>query len=140
MRKSITAVALLLGVMITFTACETDNTSLLSDGVWKFENMTTDSENETIRGFILLGKAVLTDGTLEFNSDKTYILNAPLADEPQTGTWSLVGDDQLIMNGDDGNISTSNIQTLTKKELKYLETFVDENMDSYSVTTTWVKD
>lgn len=140
MNKIFSGIALISILLLSLTGCETDNTSLLSDGVWTFENLTTDSEDETIQGWVLIGKAFLVDATLEFNSDMTFILDAPIADEPQTGTWSLVGDDVLTMNTDGGVPSTSNIQTLSKKELKFIETFTDENLETYNTTTTWIRD
>ncbi len=126
-------------LLLTLTGCETDNKSLLTDGVWKFSNMTTDSEDQDIIALITLGKAILTDGTMEFKADETFILSAPLLQESQTGTWSLIGDDQLIMDNEGDLGSTANIDVLTKKELKYIETFVDTEMNRYNVTTSWSK-
>lgn len=127
-------------VLLSLTGCETDNKTLLTDGVWKFSNMTTDSEDQDIIAWVTLGKAILTDGTLEFKTDQSYILTAPLLEDPETGTWSLVGEDQLILDSDGDLGSTANIETLSKKELKYIETFVDAGMNSYSVTTSWSRD
>jgi hypothetical protein len=139
MKKLFPGIAMIIVTLLLVTGCETDNKTLLTDGVWKFSNMTTDSEDETIIGLITLGKAILTDGTLEFKADETYILSAPLLQESQTGTWSLIVDDQLIMDSDGDLVSTSNIETLSKSELKYIETLVDTEMNSYSVTTSWSK-
>ena len=88
-------------VMLTLTACEKDNTTLLTDGVWTFQNITTDSEDETIINLIALGKALLTDATMEFQEGGTYILTSPLIEDPSTGEWELIGDDQLILDPDD---------------------------------------
>jgi len=130
---------MLLFVMFTLTGCETDNKTLLTDGVWTFQNLTSDSEDETIVSLIALGKAVMTDATLEFQEAGTYILSSPLVDDPTTGDWSLIGE-QIIMTPDgDGLPSTSNIEALTKDKLSYKETFADEQMNSYTVTTTWTR-
>lgn len=125
--------------MLTLTACEKDNQTLLTDGVWTFKNLTTDSEDETITGLIAFAKALLTDATLEFQEGGTYIIDSPLANDPMTGDWQLVGDDQLILDPDDEALSTSNIETLSKNELVYLETFVDAQMNTYTVTTSWTR-
>ena len=130
---------MIIVTLLLVTGCETDNKSLLTDGVWKFSNMTTDSEDQDIIALITLGKAILTDGTIEFKADETFILSAPLLQESQTGTWSLIGDDQLIMDNEGDLGSTANIDVLTKKELKYIETFVDTEMNRYNVTTSWSK-
>lgn len=137
MKKILSGISMIAVCMLLVTGCETDNKTLLTDGVWNFSNMTTDSEDEGIIALITLGKAILTDGTMEFKTDETYILSAPLLQEPQTGTWSLIGDDQLIMDSDGDLGSTANIDVLTKKELKYIETFVDTEMSRYNVTTSW---
>jgi len=101
--------------------------------------MTTDSEDEDIIALVTWMKAALTDGYLEFNSDNTYLMDAPLLAEAESGTWSLIGDDQLVLEGNMGP-STANIETLSKTELKYIETYVDAEMNPYSVTTKWTRD
>lgn len=140
MNKIFSGILMISILLLTLTGCETDNTALLTDGVWTFENLTTDSEDETILGFIALGKALLTDATMEFQTSGDYIMDSPLTEEPSTGTWSLIGDDQLILDADDELPSTGNIETLTKKELKYMETYIDENQDPYTISTTWTRD
>ena len=139
MRNTISGIALTLLLMLTLTACEKDNQTLLTDGIWTFKNISTDSEDETISGLIVFAKALLTDATLEFQEGGTYIIDSPLANEPSTGDWQLVGEDQLIMDPDDEIASTSNIETLSKSELTYMETFVDAQMNSYTVTTSWTR-
>ncbi|MFO7669366.1 MAG: lipocalin family protein [Bacteroidales bacterium] len=140
MNRIFPGIAMIAIILLSLTGCETDNKTLLTNGVWKFSNMTTDSEDQDIIAFVTLGKAILTDGTLEINADETYILSAPLLQNSQTGTWSLVGEDQLIFKGEDNITSTANIETLSKKELKYIETYVDAEMNSYSITTSWSRD
>lgn len=137
MRNTISGVVLSLILMLSLTACDKDNSTLLIDGVWTFQNLTTDSDDESIIGLVALGKALLTDATLELQEGGTYILNSPLVDNPTTGEWQLVGDDQLILDPDDELPSTSNIETLTKDKLSYMESFVDGQMNSYTITTTW---
>ena len=127
-------------MVFALSGCEQDANTLLTDGVWTFENMTTDSEDETIQSIVAFGKAFMTDATLEFSGDGTYILSSPLSDQPSTGTWSLIGSDQLTMDPDgDEPFSTGNIETLTKDKLTYIETFMDEQQQSYTTTTTWVR-
>ncbi len=139
MRNIISGIVMSLFVMFTLTGCEADNKTLLTDGVWTFQNMTTDSEDETIVALIALGKALLTDATLEFQEGGTYIITSPLVDDPSTGDWSLIGE-QIIMNPDGDELpSTSNIEALTKDKLSYKETFVDGQMNNYTVTTTWTR-
>lgn len=129
-----TLMALLL---LAITGCEKDFNELLTNGIWDFENMTTDSEDESVKSTVAVFKAAYTDATLEFQEGGDFMITSPLID-PVTGTWSLVGEDQLILNQDDGFTSSANIETLSKKELKYIETYVDLQQNPYNVTTTWV--
>jgi hypothetical protein len=140
MKKLLPGLGVCLMILISLTGCEKEPSTLLTDGVWDFDNMTTDSQDESIKSLVAFAKAIFTDAKLEFNTDGSYLLTSPLLEEPITATWSLVGDDQLILNEEDGGTSTANIENLDKKELKYIETYVDQNMNSYSVTTTWVRD
>lgn len=128
----------LVGMML-LTACETDNATLLTDGVWTFQSMSTDSEDNSIISLVSLGQALLTEATMEFQEGGTYILDSPLVDNPTTGDWELIGDDQLIIDPDGEVSSTAKIETLTNDKLSYSETFLDGQMNSYEVTTTWTR-
>lgn len=128
----------LVGMML-LTACETDNATLLTDGVWTFQSMSTDSEDNSIISLVSLGQALLTEATMEFQEGGTYILDSPLVDNPTTGDWELIGDDQLIIDPDGEVSSTSKIGTLTKDKLSYTESFVDGQMNTYKVTSTWTR-
>ena len=139
MRNIFTGLITVLVGMMLLTACETDNATLLTDGVWTFQNLTTDSEDNSIISLVSLAKALLTDATLELQEGGTYILTSPLVENPTTGEWQLIGEDQLILDPEDEGASTSNIETLTKDKLSYSETFVDGQMNSYTVTTTWTR-
>ena len=66
-------------------------------------------------------------------------MNSPLMEEPSSGTWSLIGDDQLILTEDGGVAQPANINVLSKKELSYIITGYDLSQNSYSVTTTWTR-
>ena len=125
--------------MLSLTACEKDNQTLLTDGVWTFKNLSTDSEDETVTGLIAFAKALLTDATLEFQEGGTYILSSPLVQDPTTGDWQLIGEDQLILDPEGETSSTANIEALTKDKLSYTESAVDNQMNTYHVTTTWIR-
>jgi hypothetical protein len=121
-----------------FSGCETDQRTMLTDGVWNFKNMTTDSEDETTQSLVFLAKALMTESTIEFKPDGTYLQTSPLTDEPVSGTWSLIGDDQLVLNSEGELTSTANIEVLSKSELSYMETYSDLSQ-TYTVTTSWSK-
>ena len=142
MKKLLSGLGIALMLMITMTGCSDPEASAqLTDGIWNFSNMTTDSEDETTQGLIALAKALFTDATMEFQSGGDYIQDSPLLEEPETGTWSLIGDDQLIITPDGENSipSTANINELTKDKLVYVVTYVDQELNPYTVTTTWTR-
>jgi hypothetical protein len=140
MKNIIRGISIILFTLLTLTACETDNATLLTDGVWTFQSMTTDSEESNIISLVSLAQALLTDATMEFQEGGTYILTSLLVENPTTGEWELIGDDQLIIDPDDEASSTSRITTLTEDKLSYTEDFVDGQMNTYEVTTTWERD
>jgi hypothetical protein len=139
MRNTLLGLLPVLVSMMLLTACETDNEALLTDGVWTFQDMTSDSEDSAVISLVSLAKALLTDASMEFQEGGTYILTSPLVENPTTGEWRLIGEDQLILDPDDEGSSTSNIETLTKDKLSYSESFVDGQMNTYTVTTTWTR-
>jgi hypothetical protein len=139
MKNFLSGIALLLTLSLLQTACETDNTSLLTDGIWTFQEMTTDSDDNTIISLISLAEVLLTEATMEFQEGGTYIMDSPLAEDAVTGEWELIGEEQLLLEPNGESASTSNIETLTKDRLSYSESFVDNEMNTYKVTTTWVR-
>ena len=120
------------------TGCaDPEASALLTDGVWKFKNVTTDSEYDVIKTLVAGYKAFYVDATLEFKDGGEYIKEFALAD-PETGTWDLIGDDQLIFTDEDNNPFPANIDNLTKDELKYIQTLVDpQSQTTFNVTFTW---
>jgi hypothetical protein len=139
MRNILSGLLPVLAGMIMLTACETDNATLLTDGVWTFQDMTSDSEESAVISLVSLAKALLTDASMEFQEGGTYILTSLLQENPTTGEWQLIGEDQLVLDPEDEGASTSNIETLTKDKLSYSESFVDGQMNTYTVTTTWTR-
>ena len=139
-KSFLSAFAISLFLLTTFTSCEKDPATLLTGGVWDFENLTSDTEDENIRSLVALAKALMTDATLEFQDGGTYIITSPLMDDPTTGTWSIIGEDQLVLDPDDQLPSTANIETLTRKQLIYIETYSDMQDGTYSLTTTWTRE
>ena len=131
-------IPVLVGMML-LTACETDNATLLTDGVWTFQDMTSDSEDSAVISLVSLAKALLTDASMEFQGGGTYILTSPLVENPTTGEWQLIDEDMLVLDPEDEAASTSKIETLTKDKLSYSESFVDGQMNTYTVTTSWTR-
>ena len=139
MRNILSSLIPVLVGMMLLTACETDNATLLTDGVWTFQNMTSDSEDSAVISLVSLAKALLTEASMEFQEGGTYILDSPLVENPTTGEWELIGDDQMVIDPDDEVSSISKIEPLTKDKLSYSETFMDGQMNSYTITTTWTR-
>ena len=139
MKNIFSGLALVVTLSLMLTACETDNTSLLTDGIWTFQEMTTDSDDNTVISLISLAEVLLTEATMEFQEGGTYIMNSPLSEDAVTGEWELIAEEQLLLEPDGETATTSTIETLTKDRLSYSESFVDNEMNTYKVTTTWVK-
>ena len=136
----ISGTGLAIMMILTMTSCaDPEASALLTDGTWSFSDMTTDHEDESIQTLVLAIKAGFTSATLNFEEDDTYILDIPLAGDPETGTWSLIGDDQLILTKDGGDLpQTANIETLSEDKLKYLQTMIDPlTQTTFTLTTTW---
>jgi hypothetical protein len=131
--KSLVVVTLFI---FLFTGCEKDNLTILTDGVWQFENFTTTSDNDDIKSLVALGKAIMTDGTLTFSDDGSYTLDSPVI-EAETGSYELVGSTQLIFN--DGIARTASIDEISKKKLVYIETYLYLDVTTYSVKYVWVR-
>lgn len=135
--RNIVTGLLIIAMIGVFTGCETDQKTLLTDGIWNFKGMTTDIEDETTQDLIFIASALMSGSTMEFKSDGTYMIIAQLDEGSESGTWSLIVDDQLILTPEEGVVSTANIDVLSKSELKYIETYFDLNQDPYTITTTW---
>ena len=60
MTRFLKAISMIAIALLLTTACEetADNKTLLTDGIWNFSNMTTDSESEATQALIFLGKAL----------------------------------------------------------------------------------
>jgi hypothetical protein len=120
-------------LLISFTGCEKlSNEELLTDHVWKFKEITTDSNNETVIGLIALTNALMTGATLEFFSDGTYALTA--GSSTDDGTWNLVDDNTLMMDTDE-----MDIVKLTKDELVLGGETVSNDYGTYTVTMSFIK-
>ncbi len=130
---------LIMALLITvISSCEKDRASLLTDGVWNFENITTSSEDDAIKTFIAGIKAAYTDGTMQFFSDGTYSKEFPLIVN-ETGTWELVGDTQLVFSPSTGGAITASVDKISKSELVLIETFIDQDSNTVNATLTWIK-
>ena len=125
-------------MLLSLSSCEKDRVTLLTDGVWKFENITTNSSDDAIKVIVAGLKAIYTDGTMEFFSDGTYIKEFPLIDD-ETGSWELMGETQLVFSPDAGGVQTASIDKISKKELVYIETYLDPDQIPFNTTTTWVR-
>ncbi len=128
---------LLLGMSLAFQSCKKEsNEDLLTSHAWKFKSMTTSSSNETVQGLIEFAAALLTNATIEYMSDGTYLLTTGLGNDD--GTWSLQDDETLIMDGGTEDESVNVIKELTSKSLVFVETIYNETyQETYTVTTSW---
>ena len=143
MKKILSGLGIAIFMLIALSSCaDPEASALLTDHTWKFDEMTTDHEDEAIQLLVLGISAGYTHATLNFDADDTYILDIPLSQQdPETGTWTLIGDDQLILDDDNSDYpQTFNIETLSEDHLKYLQTLIDpQSQKTFTLTTSWVK-
>jgi len=140
--KKIRILSLILAVLsfsLVFNSCEKDNLTLLTEGTWQFENFTTTSDNSDIQSIIAFGKAALTDGTLDFTSDGNYTMDSPII-EAETGEYELIGNNQINFKAS-GSVAAipSTIEEIKKDKLVYNQTYIYLDVESYTVTYTWVR-
>jgi len=140
MKKLLSGISLVLVLILALNSCaDPESTELLTDGIWKFSNLTTDSDDAEIQEFVNIWKISMTDATMEFQEGGDYIMTY-LIGEPEMGTWTLVGDDQLIITSEaSGAPITGNIQDLTEDKLKYIATLPTQELGTFSVTFSWKK-
>jgi len=138
MKKQIALLALSIALLLALGSCTQDASTLLTDGTWAFQEMTTTSEDSMIIAYVALAEYALDAATLVFNEDETFIIDAPLLQEAMTGTWSVVAEEKLVLTYDGNDApSTSTIDVLSKSELKYIEKIPAENLQFHDLTTSW---
>jgi len=112
---------------------ELSKAELLTDHIWNWNKMTTNSSNENIQNIVLLANALMTGATMEFREDGTYTIT--ILDNPEDGTWELIDNDETLMKDNDA----LTVIKLTKDELVFEGEEVDEEYGSYTVTLYWKK-
>jgi hypothetical protein len=140
MKKTPALILFIALAAFLFTGCEADPADILMDGPWTFDDISHDSEDQVTAAFIAIGEGLLEDATIEFFSDGTYTIIAPLTD-PMNGAWDLIDGVSLTMDPDDeDDSSNATIVELKKKSLIYTENEVDFSMEAYTITTSWVRE
>jgi hypothetical protein len=139
MRKILFGSAMALLMALILSSCsDPEASTLLTDGSWKFKDLTTTHEDQDVIDLINLFKMAHTDATLEFQDGGTYILEYLIGD-PETGSWELIGDDLLILTADGTIPLDANIETLTEEKLKYIMIIPEENLGTIPITYTWTR-
>jgi len=122
--------------MVASSSCnkiELSKAELLTDHIWNWNKMTTNSSNENIQSLVLLANALMTGATMEFREDGTYTIT--ILDTPEDGTWELIDNDEILMKDNDA----LTVIKLTEDELVFEGEDVDDEYGSYTVTMYWKK-
>lgn len=141
--KKLAGLALTLAIVFAFTACESateiENEALLKDGVWTFDDLTTESDDEAVITLVTAAKAAFTDATMELRDDGSYLQYITLTQDSIEGSWSLVLETRFILTPEGKLPLTSTIETLTANSLVYKEdkSYLDYD---YNLTTSWVRE
>lgn len=102
---------------------------LLTSHTWKWDKMTTNSDNESIKSIVALSNALLTGGVFEFRENGTYNITVSAFDYTEDGTWEMIGKDILKLDEDEMTILKIN-----KDELVLDGEETDDEFGTYSVT------
>jgi hypothetical protein len=100
---------------------------LLTDHIWNFDKITTNSTDETVQGIVALTGAFMTGATLQFYTNGTYTIT--IMGESENGTWNLINDDEVLLMDSDEMI----IIELSKDELIMEGEEVDDESGTYTV-------
>jgi hypothetical protein len=126
---------LLFGILILITAnsCKKySDEELLTNHIWKWDRMTTNSANEDVQNMVTLLNVFMTGATMEFRADGTY--TATILNNPEDGTWELPDDNTLITDADQMTIIK-----LTESELVLEGEQADDDLGAYTVVMYWKK-
>lgn len=97
----------LTSMILLSTGCEKmSNEELLLDHTWQYDEMTTNSTNETVLAIVALSNALFTGATFEFKSDGSYRITT--TSNTDTGTWEFLDDDTFLMDTDQMQIISLN--------------------------------
>jgi len=126
----------ILGAMLfAITGCEKlSDEELLTNHVWKWDKMTTNSTNEDVKTIVAFSNALMTGGVFDFKPNGTYSLTVSAFSYEDSGTWELLDSKTLKMDDDEMNIIK-----LTKDELVLGGEEVDDEYGTYSVTMYLIK-
>lgn len=120
---------------LMLSSCKKDDLTLLTAHTWNFNKMTTNSSDENIQAMVAFAGAMLSGATLEFNEGGTYVLDSPMAENPETGTWELSDDGKTLYIDNDAMM----VVTLTDDELVLEGEEVDNDLGAYTVKMYWEK-
>lgn len=112
---------------------------LLTSHVWRFSDITANTDTQDVLDLIAFAKALMTGGTINFDDDGTYSMTA--MQQTETGIWELSADEKtLIMDDDDGTVDPSETTlasiTLSKMEWEDEGNYLGE---IFTTTTVWIK-
>lgn len=132
-------------IALSLFSCEKDDgnggktkTDLLTAHAWVFSDVTSDSDDAMVEFALALVKAIMEDAVYVFDANGSYSLT--VYSETGTGTWEFSSDEKtLILDEGTEDEVQNQIVTLTDSQLVLSSTDVDEDIGTYTVTYTWVK-
>lgn len=140
MKNFIKIATLLIGFSLLFsTGCEKLNDEeLLTDHIWKFKEITTNSTDQNVISIVAFVNALMTNSTMEFKKNGTFTLS--MLNQSESGTWELSDDGKTLYTTDsNGDTDEMTVVKLTKDDLILQGEEVDNTYGTYSVTMHWTK-
>jgi hypothetical protein len=122
--------------IVVSVSCEKKDKStmeLLTAHIWRFDKVTTTSEDEGIQDMVTLVNALMTGATMSIHADGTYTLT--ILNQDDDGTWQLSADETKLLMDTDEMI----LIKITDNELIMSQDQEDEELGPYTTTLYWKK-
>lgn len=127
---------IILGVILfSLYGCKKlSDDELISNHIWKWDKMTTNSTNEDIKTWVAFSNALMAGGVFDFKPDGTYTITVSAFSYEDSGTWELLSSKKMKMDDDEMDIIK-----LTKDELVLGGQETHTEYGTYSVTMYLIK-
>ncbi len=136
--KNIVTIVASFLILCAFISCEKEETEILTDGVWKFEKLVTDSSDPALIHIVENEEVLREGGRMILREDGSYSLNWADPKPDENGIWVLNYHSELVLTDETGLSVTYFIKRLEKSELVVFEGIKD-GTEFYSQFTTWVR-
>ena len=136
-----TSPVLLIFFLFVGLGCEKDanlsDEELLTSHIWRFSEMTANTDDPDVLALIDFAEAIMTGGTVNFHDGGIYTMTA--MQQSEDGTWELSADGTTLTldkGTDDESATTLASISISKMVWEDEGSYLDE---VFITTTTWIK-